>query len=175
MYAFRIETNRLEIIPLAYNQLQLYVKADGLLEAELGLELKPRLIPLELAEAFEQDILPLVSCSNNYLFSTLWTIVLKDQKVMVGDLCFKGTPNNAGEVEIGYGTYEQFQGNGYMTEAIAAITDWAFAQEGVKVIVAETDASNFSSHKLLERCGFTIYKNVEGMIWWRLIKDYIST
>ncbi|BDX39345.1 hypothetical protein CYCD_27000 [Tenuifilaceae bacterium CYCD] len=52
----QIDTPRLTIIPLNYMQLQLYVKADGLLEVELGLEPKPRLIPSDLAEAFEQDI-----------------------------------------------------------------------------------------------------------------------
>ncbi len=52
----QIDTPRLTIIPLNYKQLQLYIKANGLLEAGLGLELKPRLIPLELVEAFEQDI-----------------------------------------------------------------------------------------------------------------------
>jgi hypothetical protein len=28
---------------------------------------------------------------------------------MVGDICFVGEPNTEGEVEIGYGTYENFR------------------------------------------------------------------
>lgn len=164
----RIDTPRLTIIPLTYNQLQLYLKADGLLETELGLELKPRIISLELAEAFEQDILPLVASSDNYLFSTLWTIVLKELNVMVGDLCFKGKPNDMGEVEIGYGIYVQFRGKGYMSEAISAITQWVFEQDGVGAVIAETDSENISSHRVLEKCGFAQYNASSGMLWWRL-------
>ncbi len=167
----QIDTPRLTIMPLTYKQLQLYVRADGLLEAELGLEPKPRFIPSELAEAFEQDILPLVACSDNYLFSTLWTIVLKEENVMVADFCFKGIPNDVGEIEIGYGTYDQFQGKGYMTEAINAITHWAFKQDGVRAVIAETDAANISSHRVLEKCGFTVYNNAGEMLWWRLNKN----
>lgn len=163
----KIITSRLEIIPLSYNQLQLYIQANGLLEVDLGLKPLAREVPFELAEAFTTTILPAVKNANNLLFSTLWTIVLKDQNVMVGDLCFKGEPNSLGEVEIGYGTYEQFQGNGYMSEAIAAITNWALSQNGVKVIVAGTDESNVASHRVLEKCGFTSYKNTNEMIWWK--------
>ena len=167
----QIDTPRLTIIPLTDNLLQLYIKADGLLEAELGLEPKPRFIPSELAEAFDVDILPLVACSDNYLFSTIWTIVLKDENVMIGDLCFKGMPNCIGEIEIGYGTYDQFQGKGYMIEAINAITHWAFKQDGVRAVIAETDAANIPSHRVLEKCGFMKCKNVDTMISWSLITN----
>ena len=36
---------------------------------------------------------------------------------MIGDLCMVGEPNADGEIEIGYGTYEQFQGKGFMTKS----------------------------------------------------------
>ena len=163
----KLYTLRLEIIPLSYSQLQLYIQGNGMLEKELGLELIPREVPTELIEAFEASILPTVRIAENHLYSTLWTIVLKEQNVMVGDLCFKGTPNDAGEVEIGYGTYDQFQGKGYMAEAIAAITDWALSQNGVRVVVAGTLANNFASQRVLEKCGFASYKNTEEMIWWK--------
>lgn len=163
----KLYTSSLEIIPLSYSQLQLYIQENGLLERELGLDLIPREVPAELAEAFTTTILPAVKTASNHLFSTLWTIVLKEQNAMVGDLCFKGIPNEAGEVEIGYGTYNQFQGKGYMTEAISAITDWALSQKGVRVVVAGTNVDNIASHRVLEKCGFTSYKNTDEMIWWK--------
>lgn len=166
----KLYTSRLEIIPLSYSQLQLYIQENGLLELELGLDLIPREVPKELAEAFTTTILPAVKTASNHLFSTLWTIVLKAQNVMVGDLCFKGTPNDAGEVEVGYGTYDQFQGKGYMTEAIAAITAWALTQNGVKVIIAGTDVNNVASHRVLEKSNFVSYKITDEMIWWKFEK-----
>ncbi|MGE0078098.1 MAG: GNAT family N-acetyltransferase [Bacteroidales bacterium] len=166
-----LETERLNIIPLTYNQLQLYVKADGLLERELGLYPLIRFIPDELVDAFENDILPGVANSSNYLFSTLWTIVLKEQSIMIGDLCFKGEPNYSGEVEIGYGIHERFQGKGYMTEAIREIIKWAFNQKEVRAVIAETDSDNISSHRVLEKCGFSKYNQVDGMYWWNLKRE----
>jgi len=167
----KLDTERLEIIPLTLSQLLKYLKSDNSLESELGLEANPRFVPSELVEAITQTILPTVADEdNNYLFSTIWTIVLKEKNVMVGDLCFKGEPNGLGEIEIGYGIYESFQGNGYMTEAIKTISEWAFTQEGVDSIIAETDNDNIPSHRVLEKNGFQQDKSIEGMLWWRLNK-----
>ena len=112
-----IETNRLILRPLTYKQLIKYVKCDKSLERELNLNETSRTISPELKEAFEQTILPNVADkSKNYLYSTLWTAISKIDNQMVGDLCIVGEPNSIGEIEIGYGTYDEFQGKGYMTE-----------------------------------------------------------
>jgi len=167
-----IETERLLIKPLSYAQLLLYVKLDNSLEKSLGLQPHYRSLPGELKEALEQLILPQVEMlGEDILFSTLWTIIDKQKKLMVGDLCFKGEPNAPGEVEIGYGTYSAFQGKGFMTEAISAISHWALSQAEVQTILAETHKENISSHKTLSRNGFKEYKHVENMIWWRLNKE----
>lgn len=68
----------------------------------------------ELKEALEQTILPNVADhTKNYLYSTLWTAISKAENKMIGDLCIVGEPNAAGEIEIGYGTYVEFQGGIY--------------------------------------------------------------
>ena len=163
-----IETERLLIKPLSHDELLLYVKLDNSLEKRLGLHPHPRLLPTELKEALEQQILPQVAgLGNNILFSTLWTIIDKQNKLMIGDLCFKGGPNTTGEVEIGYGTYTDFQRKGFMTEAIKALSHWALNQAEVQTILAETGKENISSHKTLSRNGFKVYKHVGNMIWWR--------
>ena len=81
-----------------------------------------------------------------------WVISLKTGE-RVGDLCFKGL-SAEGCVEIGYGLLPEFFGNGYATEAVTAVTQWAAAQPGVKRIEAETDEENFASQRVLERAGF---------------------
>jgi len=168
----KLETKRLNIIPLTYNQLTKYIQTDGSLEKDLGLNFFPRNIPPELADAFTKTIFPAVANEkNNYLFSTLWTLVLKEKNVMVGDLCFKSGPNEKGEIEIGYGTYDSFKGNGFMVEAILAVSEWAFNQKDVCSIIAETENSNTPSHRVLEKSGFKKYLCVENMIWWRLDKN----
>jgi hypothetical protein len=166
-----IETERLQIIPLTHGQLINYLQTDGSLEEQLNIRPNKRKISPALIEAFEKIILPSVgNPSKNYLFSTLWTIIDKEKKVMVGDICFKGEPNANGEVEIGYGTYPQFQKMGYMTEAVGALSQWAFEQARVACILAETHNINFASQKILEKNGFAPFEKKEGAIWWRLQK-----
>jgi len=160
-----IETNRLIIKPLTYEQLTQYIQNDPALEA--GLNVKPgnRTISPDLKEAFEKEILPNVADpTKNYLFSTLWTIILKDENRMAGDLCFVGEPNADGEVEVGYGTHDEFQGRGIMTEALQGLILWARKQPGVKAIVASTEKSNAASSAVLKKNGF-IQCGEEGELW----------
>ena len=71
----------------------------------------------------------------------------------VGDLCFKGLSPD-GAVEIGYGLLPEYEGQGYATEAVKAVTDWALAQPGVNTVEAETDPDNAASQRVLAKCGF---------------------
>jgi len=150
-----IETERLIIKPLNHQQLIKYVRLDNSLETELNLNETKRTISHELKEALEQTILPNVLDSNkNYLFSTLWTIIFKEENKMVGDLCFVGEPNTDGEVEIGYGTYKEFRKRGFMTEAVGGMIKWAEKQLDIKSIIASTEKTNLDSFSILERNNF---------------------
>jgi len=107
-----IETKRLILKPLTYQQMLKYIKNDNSLEAELTLNHSSMVLSPELKEALEQSIMPsLKDEKKNYLFSTLWTVINKDENKSVADVCFQGEPNEQGEIEIGYGTYEQHQVN----------------------------------------------------------------
>jgi len=135
-----IETERLILKPLTYEQLIKYIKCDNSLETELKLNKTSRTISDELKDAFEQTILPNVADkSKNYLYSTLWTAISKAENKMVGDLCIIGEPNEDGEIEIGYGTYDEFQNKGFMTEIVQGIIKWAKTQPKVKSVIASTD------------------------------------
>lgn len=88
------------------------------------------------------------------LWYAIWVMALKnDPQLVVGDLCFKGLDAN-GMVEIGYGIQKAHEGQGYMTEAVIAMTQWANMQPGVKKVEAETDPDNKASQRVLEKAGF---------------------
>lgn len=164
-----IETARLKLVPLTYEQLLKYLQADNSLEADLHLNGTSRSISPALKEALEETILPSVADpARNYLFSTLWTVILKEENKMVGDLCFVGEPNDAGEIEIGYGTYEDFQKKGYMTEAVGAIIQWAKTQPGVTTILADTNKDNPASWAVLKKNKFVRFGETETLFNWRL-------
>lgn len=164
-----IQTFRLNLLPLSYDQLQKYIKNDQSLEKELNLKDSTRSISPELKEALQQTILPNVADpAKNYLYSTLWTIINRADRQMVADLCFVGEPNAEGEIEIGFGTYEQHQGHGYMTEAVSGMIKWVREQAGVKSIFAQTEMGNFASMSVLQKNGFVQLSSGEKLSSWRL-------
>lgn len=164
-----IETERLILKPLTYEQLIKYTKCDNSLEKELNLNETSRTISPELKEAFEQTILPNVADkTKNYLYSTLWTAISKTENKMVGDLCIIGEPNADGEIEIGYGTYGEFQNKGYMTEIVRGIIEWVKSQPKVKSIIASTDRTNIPSYKVLEKNRFVKIGGTEMLLNWKL-------
>jgi len=164
-----IETKRLILRPLTYSQLLGYLRNDGSLEMELNLSPAPGEISPELKEALEETILPHVADqSMNFLYSTLWTVIFKEQNKMVGDLCFYGEPNENGEIALGYGTYKSFEGKGFMTEAIGGIIEWARQQPEVKAIVASTEKLNVASFTILMKNDFFKSGESETLFHWRL-------
>jgi RimJ/RimL family protein N-acetyltransferase len=167
-----IETERLILKPLTYGQLVKYTKCDNSLEEELNLNKTSRTISPELKEAFEQTILPNVADkTKNYLYSTLWTAISKAENKMIGDLCIVGEPNADGAIEIGYGTYDEFQGKGFMTEIVGGIIEWIKTQENVKSIIASTDRTNTASFRVLEKNNFIKVGETETLFNWILKMD----
>lgn len=164
-----IETERLIIKPLTYDQLVKYTCVDNSLESALNLNVTSRTISPELKEALEQTILPNGAYTNkNYLYSTLWTVISKEENIMVGDFCFLGEPNVDGEIEIGYGTYKDFRNNGLMTEAVRGMIEWAGKQPNVKSVIAATGKNNIASISVLEKNNFIQSGETDTMFNWRL-------
>lgn len=162
-----IQTERLEIILLTPNQLKLWIEDIPTLEKELNCTYK--------AEAMEGFFLEIVKRqyeitgkdTSNYLWHSFFFLVRKEDRVVVGSSDFKNVPNENGEVEIGYGLNKEFEHNGYMTEAVKAMCEWALKQNGVTSVIAETDLEGLASQKILERCGFKKYRQ-EETIWWKV-------
>lgn len=167
-----ITSERLLIKPLNYDQLVKYSNNDGSLEAELGLQARQRTYSPELLEALEQTLLPNVGAHpENYWFYTIWTLITKSTRLLVGDMCLLGEPNAIGEIEIGYGTYEAFRNQGYMTEAVGAMIHWASSQPKVLSIFAATKKANAASYAVLEKNHFVKTKETDTLYLWRRRTD----
>ncbi len=82
-----------------------------------------------------------------------WVLTDGDKRVLIGSGGFTGAPFN-GQVMIGYSILDQYQRQGYGSEAVNALVNWAFAHPSVLRIVAETFPDNTASISLLEKCGF---------------------
>lgn len=85
---------------------------------------------------------------------------------------FKGSPDASGEVEIGYLTFPQYEGQG-VASAIAAEMIAIAKREDVAVVSAHTLAEENASTTVLRRNGFVrdgeSHDPDEGIVWrWRL-------
>jgi len=79
-----------------------------------------------------------------------------------------GEPNENGEIEIGYGTYVELQGMGFMTEIVGGIIEWTKTQPFVKSIFASTDKTNVASFKVLQKNNFKKNHETETLFNWKL-------
>lgn len=107
----------------------------------------------ELKQAYSEMLEGCTLHPEQRLWYCLWIMKSKLTSETIGSLDFKGLNSN-GMVEIGYGTEPKFQHQGYMTEAVKTLVDWAIKQPGVQRIEAETEADNFYSQRVLEKNGF---------------------
>lgn len=161
---------RIRLVPLTVEQVELYLREDFSFENSLALAHYPRKVEPPFRVSLVERIMPkLLAFPEHHVFYTLWSAVDTTTETAVAGIVFKGPPNNDGEVEIGYGTLPDFMRKGYMTEVVQLACEWAFAQPGVKKVVAETDLDNFASQKILLKNGFVKVGEGEKLFKWELL------
>lgn len=133
-----IETNRLKIYAASEEQMEAFIAVET-----------DEVMRIAYTEMLEGCL----AHPNQWEWYAIWMIEKKDG-THVGELCFKGITEE-GITEIGYGIEVDYQGYGYATEAVRAVSEWAMQQYGVCRIEAEAEESNVASIRVLEKCGFT--------------------
>jgi [ribosomal protein S5]-alanine N-acetyltransferase len=162
-----LNTERLRLIPLNAESLKLLIDNQNEMEIKLSLNKSEGVLSKELKHAMEFRLSKVMEDQQNFLWYTNWLIVLREENCIVGGIMLKGRPNENGEVIIGYYTSPEYQGNGYMTEAVSNIKSWLLNQPDVMYVIADTDKDNIASHKVLEKTGAEIYKETEDLYFWR--------
>lgn len=97
----------------------------------------------------------------------VWFVIHSESDIVIGDVGFKGKPNHQ-TVEIGYGIQSDFQNQGFATEAVNAIKNWAFASNQVTKIIAECATENAASMRVLEKIGMSRTSSTDNYIYWQL-------
>ena len=82
-------------------------------------------------------------------------VVERSSNTVIGSINLKGAPDTTGDVEIGWGLNEGYRGQGYATEAAAAVIQWAFQQLGVCSLSATVPDDNDASQRVARRLGLT--------------------
>lgn len=134
-----IKTKRMRIQPMSDREIEALMET-----ADSG----------ELRSAYGEMLAGCRLDPKNRIWYAPWKMTLKEDDTYIGDLGFKG-PACENAVEIGYGVLPAYEGKGYTTEAVRAMTQWAFSSRDVVFVEAETEPGNRASQRVLEKCGFT--------------------
>ncbi len=132
-----IETERLKLYPASKEQMEVFIESQTV---------------DVLKAAYIEMLNGCLDHSEQWDWYAIWMIELKDG-THIGELCFKGLSPD-GISEIGYGINDDYQGYGYATEAVKAVSEWALRQPIVTSLEAETNEDNISSKRVLDKCGF---------------------
>lgn len=82
--------------------------------------------------------------------SFCWLIFRGDNQELVGAIAAREDQG----INLGYALARPYWRKGFMTEALRAIVEWAFAQPGIFRVWAVCDLENEASAALLEKNGF---------------------
>lgn len=162
-----IHARRLRLVSLARDELALLVRDAPALARGLGLHAPSDLVSPPVRRAIAVKLLRMASApERDHPWHTYWLIRLRDEPQAIGLVGFKGAPDRDGRVEIGYGLGAEFRGRGYMTEAVTALLEWAFAQPGCRAVLADTDVANRASQRVLVGVGMSLVgATATGMVW----------
>jgi [ribosomal protein S5]-alanine N-acetyltransferase len=149
-----LSSPHLRLIALSASQLALTLSDLPALGRELGFPVSEGMIDDKVPRAINMKLAKMAAADHGiHNWLTYWLIVIKDIPMGVGMIGFKGAPNAEGAVEVGYGIDEKQRNKGYMTEAVKALSEWAFSQPGCRAVTA-TSVSNPASEKVLQKAGF---------------------
>ena len=113
----------------------------------------------------------LIEHPEEYPLAVDYLIIVKELRTVIGSIDFKYLPIN-GVSEIGYGMKPEYEGKGYMTEAVNALLKYG-KDNGVSKVIADTKESNYKSQNVLKRNGFIFDKKEGGMLWFsKDLKQY---
>lgn len=87
-----------------------------------------------------------------------WGICLKSSGQLIGTGAVKPSADEAGYWEMGYNIRYDCWGNGYTTEAMKAILNFAREELSVKKICSKHAVDNPASGRVMEKCGLR-FKN----------------
>ncbi|MDL4839491.1 GNAT family N-acetyltransferase [Aquibacillus rhizosphaerae] len=149
----KLETNRLKIISCTVETVQIAIKQNY----DNGPEISNYL------ERLNKD--------PSILNWGSWMVVRKSDDIVIGDLGFKDKPDENGVVEIGYGFLKDYWNNGYATEAVEVLIQWAFGTSKVEKVIADTLQDNDGSIRVLEKLGMKKVGYTEKVIDWELSKQ----
>jgi len=148
-----VRTERLRLTPLSAEAIGAMLAGDApRLEAVTGARFASPAPPPYMADALPVVLQRLRARPGDISWWN-WLIVRQDTGEAVGSVAFGGPPDPAGTLLLGYAIYDGFAGQGYATEAVRAMIDWAFRQSGVREVRVLAPVWNTPALRVAENVG----------------------
>jgi hypothetical protein len=172
---FPLTSNRLRLIPLTIEQLQLLAQSRAGLEAALGLAVSDmdfdggQGLMEEFRAAIPSYVIPAVAAHpDHFAWYTHWLVVHEPLNLTIGGLGITVLPDAEGQVMIGYFIDKKFENAGFATEAVGCLLDWVFLDPAVGAVAADTLVDGLASQRVLRKNGFLpAGPSEEGLRWVR--------
>jgi [ribosomal protein S5]-alanine N-acetyltransferase len=154
---FFLETERLVLINTPTHVIETRLKQDEF-DAQVVISTSPKLV--HFPPEYPGDALVLFPMLlEQYQTdpgSIPWggTLIEKETWTAVGQMGFKGLPDEQGSIELGYGINALLRGRGYASEMASHLSRWALGQAGIRTVKAECLNTNLASLRVLEKCNF---------------------
>ena len=154
----RIDTPRLALIPATPHTLRAELEGRASFSRVLGIDVSPEWPP----ELYDDDATRWVlrALEENPAYTDWGMYYLaraRDDgtREVIGTGGFKGPPDDAGVVELGYAVLPAHRRRGYAREAVDGMLAWAFADPRVTRVIAHTLTELVPSIGVLQSAGFT--------------------
>ncbi len=164
-------TQRLRIIPLSKEQLYLLHSENReqvlnelrLVHSELRISAGQPFLR-ELKDAYPHIFETIEKNPGYFEFCTHWWIIHRAENKCIGGIGFAGPADAEGQVMIGYYVDMHYENQGFATEALQSMIDFAFQEKEIKAIIADTLEDGRASQKVLLKNGFREFgKTVEEL------------
>lgn len=165
-----IATPRLTLVPLTLDHLRQWQADRNAMETSLGLEPYPKTMP-EIIQKEIEDAIPywveqVSKHPDHYPWFTNWEIIHREDKRSIGGIGLGGLPDASGDTLVGYYVDAHYHNQGYATESLQFLADWAFGHPQLKRMLAETPKGNLASQRVLSKNNFIRWKEKPKTYLW---------
>lgn len=125
-------------------------------------------IPRPLAKTKEDALEHIAMIEEKIINNTgiNWGITIKGESKIIGIIGHYRISVENHRAEIGYMAFPEFNGKGYMSEAIKAVVTYGFEQLNLHSIEAIIDPENIASERVLQKNGFVKEAHIlENELW----------
>lgn len=97
-----------------------------------------------------------LECINSWIkYQESWAIVRKENDEVIGSIFLSDANRHDRYKEMEYVISEKYQNNGYATEAVKSVLEYAFTKLDLLVVAVCHYSFNEKSKRVIEKCGFT--------------------